>query len=193
MEQKVQKLVDDRISELPDVLIQHILSFLPTKQVVQSTILSARWKHMWTTFPILRFDGSYFDSKLWRSDFKKVLEIQAKVDFVEKTLQSHRRQRLSINKFTLTDRWLERNSVSFLDRWIGFVVESDVQQLNLEFGLSYYYARDYHLPHSVLVAKSLTVLTLRCLSIKRLKFESMYLPSLKEISLDLIYADDQII
>ena len=38
-------VVIDRISELPEDVLQHILSFLPTKQVFQSTLLSTRWKH----------------------------------------------------------------------------------------------------------------------------------------------------
>ena len=38
----------DRISELPDHLQQHILSSLSINEVVQSPILSKRWKHVWT-------------------------------------------------------------------------------------------------------------------------------------------------
>ena len=44
-----------------------------------------------------------------------------------------------------------------------------------------------------LLIKSLTVLPLCRLSLRSLKLESPYLPSLKELSLDLIDTDDQII
>ena len=45
----------DRISELPDHLQQHIPSYLSINEVVQSSILSKRWKHVWTAVPVLGF------------------------------------------------------------------------------------------------------------------------------------------
>ena len=50
----------DRISELPEPILQQILSYLPIKQVVQSTLFSTTWKHVCSTFPILQFDKTYF-------------------------------------------------------------------------------------------------------------------------------------
>ena len=49
MEQKVELPIEV-------VQVQHILSFLPIEQVVQSSIFSKRWKRVWTTFPIPGFD-----------------------------------------------------------------------------------------------------------------------------------------
>ncbi|XP_063940143.1 uncharacterized protein LOC108200929 isoform X3 [Daucus carota subsp. sativus] len=48
---------EDRLSSLPDELIHQILSFLGTRQAVQTSILSKRWKRMWTGLPVLSFDG----------------------------------------------------------------------------------------------------------------------------------------
>lgn len=48
----------DRISDLPDSLLCHILSFLLTKQTVATTTLSARWKPVWTMVPSLDFQDT---------------------------------------------------------------------------------------------------------------------------------------
>ncbi|OMO80260.1 hypothetical protein CCACVL1_13045 [Corchorus capsularis] len=49
----------DRISNLPDALIHRILSFLPTKIVVATSLLSKRWVSLWTSVPTLDFQDSY--------------------------------------------------------------------------------------------------------------------------------------
>ncbi|KAF6158575.1 hypothetical protein GIB67_040089 [Kingdonia uniflora] len=40
---------ENRISDLPDTVLHNILSMLPTKYAVRTTVLSMRWKHMWTS------------------------------------------------------------------------------------------------------------------------------------------------
>jgi hypothetical protein len=52
MEHKVDR-------ELPEEVVEHILSFIPIEQVVQSSIFSKRWKCVWTRFPIWGFDEMY--------------------------------------------------------------------------------------------------------------------------------------
>ncbi|XP_065876734.1 F-box/FBD/LRR-repeat protein At4g00160-like [Euphorbia lathyris] len=81
---------EDRISDLPDELIQFILSFLPpTKQVIQTGILSRRWQNQWTHVPLLIFDSTgmndenfskFIYNTLILHDFPKIKKFHIKYD-----------------------------------------------------------------------------------------------------------------
>lgn len=50
----------DRISALPDSIICHILSFLPTQEAVATSFLSKRWIPLWRAIPSLNFDDANY-------------------------------------------------------------------------------------------------------------------------------------
>ncbi|KAK9011600.1 hypothetical protein V6N11_044446 [Hibiscus sabdariffa] len=43
----------DRMSALPDAVLHQILSLLPTKHSIQTSILSKRWIHLWKFTPAI--------------------------------------------------------------------------------------------------------------------------------------------
>ncbi|XBI13491.1 hypothetical protein VPH35_140219 [Triticum aestivum] len=44
----------DRLGALPDEILQHALSFLPSREAVRTCLLSRRWRHQWKSAPALR-------------------------------------------------------------------------------------------------------------------------------------------
>jgi hypothetical protein len=51
---------EDRLSDLPDGVLLHILSFLNSKHAVQTCVLSPRWKNLWKHIPTLTLHSSEF-------------------------------------------------------------------------------------------------------------------------------------
>jgi len=51
---------DDKLSDFPDCVLLHILSFLNTKYAVQTCVLSKRWKNLWKRLPSLIIGYSHF-------------------------------------------------------------------------------------------------------------------------------------
>ncbi|CAI9088303.1 OLC1v1022603C1 [Oldenlandia corymbosa var. corymbosa] len=52
-----QHIDEERISKLPDEILSRILSYLPLKEAGRTSILSKRWKRVWTLAPDLDFNG----------------------------------------------------------------------------------------------------------------------------------------
>ncbi|XP_047961807.1 putative F-box/LRR-repeat protein At3g18150 [Salvia hispanica] len=55
---------EDRLSQFPDKILQHIISYLDFHECLQTTILSKRWKHLCRSLPDLRFNftsAAFFD------------------------------------------------------------------------------------------------------------------------------------
>ncbi|GJN04835.1 hypothetical protein PR202_ga22410 [Eleusine coracana subsp. coracana] len=54
----------DRLSALPDSLLHTIMSYMKARQVVQTCVLSTRWKHLWRSVPCLDLDlGEFRDDE----------------------------------------------------------------------------------------------------------------------------------
>ncbi|XP_042503888.1 putative F-box/FBD/LRR-repeat protein At1g78760 [Macadamia integrifolia] len=138
----------DRISDLPDSVIHHILSFLPIKDVIRTSFLSSRWRYLWASVPSLYFDGFVFSPK---TKFVK---------FVDSVLL--RRNGWGIQKFCLrfSDYYCD---TSHAYTWISTAVSHNVQELSV-----YYYPREhfalpiclFELPICLFRCKSLRVLKL---------------------------------
>ncbi|XP_062014045.1 F-box/FBD/LRR-repeat protein At5g56420-like [Rosa rugosa] len=172
----------DRISELPDDLICHILSFLPTITAVRTTVLSKRWNKLWTFVRHLDFD-LYRD----RPDGQKYL-FERFVEFVFLRLVS-----LDIGKFRLryaSASW--EGDFSHVDDWVSVAVWRNVVELDLRI---FYVASGYlcRLPKSIFWCKTLKVLKLwiEDIAIPDPPTKGCF-PSLKVLHVTLIDPDDKL-
>ncbi|XVF53322.1 hypothetical protein PTKIN_Ptkin05aG0090100 [Pterospermum kingtungense] len=103
----------DRLSDLPDCLLLHILSFLPeTKLSVRTCVLSKRWKCLWTSLSDLVFYG-------WERIplFKK---------FVHKVLSG--RNNIPLRKFYFSYPGRDK---ALITRIINYAISHDVQHFGI--------------------------------------------------------------
>ncbi|KAL1805851.1 hypothetical protein ACET3Z_028919 [Daucus carota] len=110
-EQKNARTVDeDRISKLSDDLIHQILSYLDARLAVQTSVLSKRWKLVWTTLPFLNFNEYNFVY------CKFMIHVFTRRDHISGILKLH----------------LFRTNVWLFQKYINYAVSHDVQHLTLE-------------------------------------------------------------
>ncbi|KAF8391421.1 hypothetical protein HHK36_023726 [Tetracentron sinense] len=206
--QKTCEKEQDRISSLPDSVLIHILSFLPTKDAIK-TILLRRFGYLWTYLPTLDFDDSvyrefmetdvYFDSK---SDGQFV-------KFVNHTLILHKDS--TISKFRLRFQFFDypdllenhpglmkkKRLADEINTWIRFAIRKNVHVLDLDFLADKDFADKpdidtlYELPHYVFCNDSVTELKLTFCDIK--PWGHIQMGSLKTLSLKCIPLFDNII
>lgn len=104
----------DRITNLPDSMLIHILSFLPTKCAVRTCILSTRWKHIWASVPNLHF-------------FFKDRHCSVFADFIDRVLFFH--ELPCIQRFSLECAGVDLNR---LNTWVSVAVRRGVQELHID-------------------------------------------------------------
>ncbi|KAH7840439.1 hypothetical protein Vadar_016982 [Vaccinium darrowii] len=150
----------DRISQLPEPIIHHILSLLPTEDAVCTSFLSKTWRRMWSTFPVIDFrlvDGKYFAKhgiKEWDAETSKYEFLS----FVEESLKRRLVQDFSIDKFRMYILFGDlKDFTPWMDRWLTIITERNVKELDLTVLVC---SGDYSLPKVVLGAKSIYVLRL---------------------------------
>ncbi|PNX73623.1 F-box/LRR-repeat protein, partial [Trifolium pratense] len=158
----------DRISDLPDSILSHILSFLPTKQASATSILSKRWKLVWHSVLTLNFDQN-------KDTFKNCFHFE---EFIYFTISSLREN--SIRSFTFKCSGDSNFNQRFYNQILKFVMRG-VE--SLEFDMSAR-SRIIKLPSNILNMKTLRVLKLA--NIKLGDFDQVDFPLVKTLHLDRI-------
>lgn len=125
---KKKCITADYISNLPDPLIHHIYSFMDMKSVVQTTILSTRWNHLWKSTPTLNFHLDYTTLKQNPRYFKY---------FVDQVFRL--REACKITKLSLSS--LQEIKTADISTWLYAAKTRNVEEVHL-FSIFY---RDDHL------------------------------------------------
>ncbi|PWA74316.1 F-box domain, FBD domain, Leucine-rich repeat domain, L domain-like protein [Artemisia annua] len=152
----------DYISTLPDPILHLILSRLhSTIEVVRTSVLSTRWKYLWTSIPSLDIDNVRTPNDLFeRGELK---------EFVYWVLLN---RTLDLNSFKF-DCTYYHYEMSTIRRWIHAVVMRKVKKIDLTFSLMSF-MNTYEgivLPRCLVDCGSLEMLTLK-LSLHSLSLKS---------------------
>ncbi|KAL5699574.1 hypothetical protein ACHQM5_030456 [Ranunculus cassubicifolius] len=114
---------EDRLSGLLEPLLHHILSFMEMKEVVHTSLISKRWRYLWTSVRDLNFNAS-----LWRfeeDDYE--LEREKFTYFVDTVLLL--RDGSDVHSLSLDFSSQSDNDYTRVDRWIAYAVRRHVQLL----------------------------------------------------------------
>ncbi|CAF2050918.1 BnaA09g46090D [Brassica napus] len=163
----------DWISELPESLLTQILSYLPTNQSVQTSVLSTRWKNLYLSVP-----GLDLNCSLIRYDADEVF-----LTFIDKLLEFSPESSLFTVKVKCRDTMID----GFKDR-IGTLINRGTHHLDVESSI-YYFEDDNSLypivdmmPMNLLTSKTLVYLKLSSSGLMDPGFVSM--PCLKFMHLE---------
>ncbi|PSR86432.1 F-box/FBD/LRR-repeat protein [Actinidia chinensis var. chinensis] len=174
---------EDGISVFTDEILLHILSFLPTKHAVGTSILSKRWKNLWTELTDLDFDYEleFHPLKVYYpgNRLRWLRSLQFKT-FVDKVI----RERISprVRKFSL--RITRLIHVRCLNEWISAAIERGVQEIDISIHVE---DKDklVELPQCLFNCETLVVLKLKSLLQLTNVASSVCLPNLKTLHLDI--------
>ncbi|KAK7256308.1 hypothetical protein RIF29_29749 [Crotalaria pallida] len=125
----------DRISELPDCVLTYILSMLPIKDLLKTSVLSTRWWNLWLLRRDLNFDivNMFGSNEKTPAKYERVLIDLKRTEFVQRVNQF-------IQKFNTTKidslrvaYYLTTGQSSSIDRWISFAITRGVERIDLRF------------------------------------------------------------
>ncbi|KAM7515247.1 hypothetical protein LguiA_004830 [Lonicera macranthoides] len=175
---------EDRISNLPDAILSHILSFISTKEAVRTGILSKRWKFVWTSVPVLDVWEHQFQLKT-ESSVERLEKARTRfLNFVDRVLMVpniHSLEKVYINGSC--------HDFSHTQSWIDAATERNVRKLEL-----YIYC-EHDVPHCKLTLSSFslnTVVDLKLYLNMVIDFHvtSTCFPNLKVLELDSVICKD---
>ncbi|XP_043690772.1 putative F-box/LRR-repeat protein At5g02700 isoform X2 [Telopea speciosissima] len=159
----------DRITNLPEAVLRHIISFLPTEDAMKTSVLSKRWRYLWTCIPVLDFDEYFFSDQKALMDFYMAVEQQKKAHYYG-LLEELRNFDYDLSRLYKQKKIF----VDFVDRALLLHEGKTIQELRITF-------RSFS-------AKLLKVLTLQFCVFRPLDYKSF--PSMEKVVLTQVKLPD---
>ncbi|CAD5193998.1 unnamed protein product [Musa acuminata subsp. malaccensis] len=110
-------LKGDTISELPDAVLHQILSFLSTREAARTSVLSTRWRPLWSAVPSLHFYQEEFPRR------------ESLLELVEGAWAA-RDADVTISTFRLVVS--ENIDRCYVRRWLENAAERNVEEVEIE-------------------------------------------------------------
>ncbi|CAN8308572.1 unnamed protein product [Cochlearia groenlandica] len=135
----------DRISNLPDTLLHHILLLLPLKSVAKTSVLSKRWRSLFLSLPDLDFTSL--------DEQNKTRSFSSKAIYKVLSLRNHRDSSNNLRSLCF------RSSTTFtnLNALIRLAVTHQVQDLDIDVTTKDY----FNFPRWIVTSQKLRALKLR--------------------------------
>ncbi|CAN0891088.1 Putative F-box/LRR-repeat protein At5g02930 [Linum grandiflorum] len=107
----------DRLSDLPDCILDQIFTYLDTRSAVQTCILSRRLRSIWKYVPVLNFNDSKYSLRFnWERHVEQVLSLRS--------------DRICLSRVRV-DFWIERWRLDLLDKIMKYSASHGVQELSI--------------------------------------------------------------
>ncbi|CAA7062550.1 unnamed protein product [Microthlaspi erraticum] len=186
--------MDKIIGFSDDELLIKILTYLPTKDSVRTSVLSKQRKFLWMRVPKLEYDDTTLYSKILQSNCKGentrtaslLSESQRMWYFIDKNLELHRSPVMESLCLTLCTKPFQAKDIT---SWVALAVSRSVRELRINFFRSHGEPKAL-LPSSLYTCKSLVTLKLQHNVLVDVP-DVVCLPSLKTLQLiRLAYADE---
>ncbi|KAL6146322.1 hypothetical protein ACLB2K_057003 [Fragaria x ananassa] len=174
-----ERYTEDRLSELPDAILCHILSFLSTVEAVKTSVLSHRWENLWASVPTI--DVCDYDPKEFDFDSFTM--------FLDRVLLAHDSSKVHRFRICCT----KMVDPLLFDYWVSTAMGCNVVELDLDIyplgpEHSSLAPQCFQLPGSLFMLKSLEKLKLSLKSFVTITPEPSWFPSLKFLHVSVAYA-----
>ncbi|KAL6280187.1 hypothetical protein ACE6H2_017068 [Prunus campanulata] len=163
----------DRISELPHEILGSILSLLPLKEAVATSVLSKHWRYVWASSTLtLDFDpeetliGFKYHSRTLQNK-----KSHRYVNWVNSVVEQHSGPNIKLFRACFD---LDRRFTSSIDKWIEFALKRRVQVLVLDFVKEYGVNKDSYMFPRKLLGLEAGFASRHCLGLKSLKVLSFH-------------------
>ncbi|KAF7848178.1 hypothetical protein BT93_L2221 [Corymbia citriodora subsp. variegata] len=158
--------VANSINDLPEAILEHILSFVPIEDAVRTCVLSKNWRYLWTSYPNLELVEWAFSGREQFTNFvDRVLVLQS----------SSRIKRLVLSCRDLGD-------ASRVNLWVSTAVKRNVEDFTVHLSII---PGNFILPHCLFSSATLTRLNLCILGALKLPCR-IWFPNLKVLHLEYI-------